>query len=93
MKNVFNSATENFQFTLKNMEDNGLGGKKVFEFHPSQEKWMDNAVFELGMFGKGMNVKSITESGLMLYTFDMLGNRITAKIKFKDVELGNTLDV
>jgi len=30
---------------------------------------------------------------LMLYSFDILGNKITGKIKFKDVELGNTLDV
>jgi len=29
----------------------------------------------------------------MLYTFDMLGKQITGKIKWSDVELGNTLDV
>ena len=28
----------------------------------------------------------------MLYSFDILGNKITAKIKWEDVELGNTLD-
>jgi len=30
---------------------------------------------------------------LMLYSFDILGNKFTAKIKWVDVELGNTLDV
>ena len=28
----------------------------------------------------------------MLYSYDMLDNKITAKIKFENVELGNTLD-
>jgi hypothetical protein len=54
---------------------------------------MDPSVHELSIFGKGMNVKSITNVGLMLYSFDMLDNKTTAKIKFTDVELGNTLDV
>ena len=39
-----------------------------------------------------MNVKSITNGGLMLYSYDMLDNKITAKIKWEDIELGNTLD-
>jgi len=29
---------------------------------------------------------------LMLYSYDILDNQITAKIKWEDVELGNTLD-
>ena len=28
----------------------------------------------------------------MLYSFDILSNKTTAKIKWEDVELGNTLD-
>ena len=28
----------------------------------------------------------------MMYDFDMLGNKLTGKIKWVDVELGNTLD-
>tara|TARA_R110000822_G_scaffold10358_9_gene39276 strand:+ start:830 stop:1114 length:285 start_codon:yes stop_codon:yes gene_type:complete len=93
MKNVFKSAVENFEFTVNTKNGvNGLGGKKVFEFHPPIETYMDPSVYELSIFGKGMNVKSITESGLMLYSYDMLGNRWSAKIKFDDVELGNTLD-
>jgi hypothetical protein len=39
-----------------------------------------------------MNVSSITNQGLMLYTFDILGKKSTNKIKFEDIELGNTLD-
>jgi hypothetical protein len=39
-----------------------------------------------------MSVNSITKQGLMLYDFDILSNKNTAKIKFEDIELGNTLD-
>ena len=90
MKDIFKNATEKFQFTVD------LGGwkkKKVFEFTPSEDEYIPAAVSELSIFGQSMNVKSITENGLMLYSFDILGNKITAKIKFEDVELGNTLDV
>ena len=90
MKKHFENATEKFEFTV-NL--GGWRGKKVLEFHPSTSKYSDNSVHELSAFGKGMNVSSITKQGLMLYDFDMLGNKRTAKIKFEDIELGNTLDV
>ena len=89
MKDIFKNAAEKFQFTVD------LGGwkkKKVFEFTPA-EGYYDGQVSELSIFGQSMNVKSVTDNGLMLYSFDILGNKITAKVKFKDVELGNTLDV
>ena len=89
MKKHFETATQEFEFTVN------LGrwrDKKVFEFFPSTGKYSDGSVRELSLFGKSMNVKSITKSGLMLYTFDILGNKVTAKIKWEDVELGNTLD-
>ena len=92
MKDIFKNATEKIQFTVN------IGGywkkKKVFEFSPPEEdEYLPAAVSELGIFGKSMNVKSVTENGLMLYSFDILGNKITAKVKFEDVALGNTLDV
>jgi len=90
LKQHFEAATEKFEFTVE------LGGwkcKKVFTFTPSEGKYNDGYVSELGMFGNIMNVKSITNQGLMLYSFDILSNKITAKIKWRDVELGNTLDV
>ena len=89
MKKHFETATQEFEFTV-NL--GGWRGKKVFEFFPSTGKHSDGSVRELSLFGKSMNVKSITKSGLMLYTFDILGNKVTAKIKWEDVELGNTLD-
>jgi len=90
MKDHFDSAVEKFEFTI---DLGGWRGKKVFRFTPSQDKKYDSHVSELSVFRESMNVKSITNNGLMLYSFDLLGNKITAKIKFKDVELGNTLDV
>ena len=91
MKKHFESATEKFEFTV-NL--GGWRGKKVFEFTPKdpEYKYSDGQVSELSVFGKGMNIKSITKHGLMLYSYDMLDNKITAKIKFENVELGNTLD-
>lgn len=90
LKKHFETSTEKFEFTTIN----SFGRKQVLEFTPKnpEENYSDGYVSELSIFGKGMNVKSITKSGLMLYSFDLLSNKITAKIKFKDVELGNTLD-
>ena len=90
LKKHFEQATEKFQFTL---DLGGWRGKKVFTFTPSDGKYDDGCVSELGLFAKVMNVKSITNNGLMLYSFDLLSNKITAKIKWSDVELGNTVDV
>ena len=90
LKKYFETATEKFEFTIPNK----YSRKKVLEFTPSdpENKYSEGFVSELSIFGKGMNVKSITKSGLMLYSFDILSNKITAKIKWEDVELGNTLD-
>ncbi len=90
MKKHFETATEKFEFTVPNK----YSRKKVLEFIPKdpESKHSDSRVSELSMFGRSMNVKSITKSGLMLYSYDILDNQITAKIKWEDVELGNTLD-
>ena len=82
MKDIFKNATEKIQFTVN------IGGywkkKKVFEFSPPEEDgYLPAAVSELGIFGKSMNVKSVTDNGLILYSFDFLGNKITVKVKFK----------
>ena len=90
MQKQFETATEAFEFTV-NL--GGFKGKKVFEFFPSEnKKYGPGSVRELSLFGQSMNVSSATKQGLMLYSFDILGKKITNKIKFKDIELGNTLD-
>ena len=91
LKKYFETATEKFKFTVD------LGGwkkKKVFNFNPKdpENNHSDGHVSELSMFGDSMNVYSITKGGIMLYSFDILSNKITTKIKWEDVELGNTLD-
>ena len=90
LKKYFETATEKFKFTTIN----SYGKKQVLEFTPKnpESKYSEDYISELSLFGRGMNVKSITKSGLMLYSFDILSNKITAKIKWEDVELGNTLD-
>ena len=90
MKKHFETATKSFEFTTLNT----YGRKKVLEFVPKNpnEKYPLAFVKELSVLGKMVSVKSITKQGLMLLTFDILDNPITSKIKFEDVELGNTLD-
>ena len=92
MKKHFEKATEKFEFTVD------LGGwkkKKVLEFHPKDPNFSYSLAYvkELSVLGKVTSVKSITKNGLMLISFDILDNPVTSKIKFEDVELGNTLDV
>jgi len=90
MKKHFETATESFEFTTLNV----YGRKKVLEFVPKNpnESYSMPFVKELHMLGKLVSVKSVTKQGLMLTSFDILDNPITSKIKFEDVELGNTLD-
>lgn len=92
MKKHFETATEKFEFTIN------LGGwrkKKVLQFIPKdpEDGFSVAIVKELSVFGDQMNVHSITNGGIMLYSFDILQRKTTAKIKWEDVELGNTLDV
>src|SRR6056300_412499 len=89
IKKQFETATEKFEFTV---DLGSIRGKKVFEFLPPTDKFSSMSIHELSLFGKSMNVSSITNQGLMLYTFDILGKKSTNKIKFEDIELGNTLD-
>ncbi len=91
MKKHFETATESFEFTTLSV----YGRKKVLEFVPKKpnESYSIPFVKELSMFGKLVSVKSITKQGLMLTSFDILDNPISSKIKFRDIELGNTLDV
>ena len=90
MKKHFDAATESFEFTTLN----AYGRKKVLEFVPIKpdESYSMPFVKELHVLGKLVSVKSVTKQGLMLTSFDILDNPITSKIKFEDVELGNTLD-
>lgn len=90
LKKHFETATEKFEFTIFNR----YSRKKVLEFVPKNpdEKYSMAFVRELSMVGKIASVKSITKQGLMLLTFDVLDNPFTAKIKWEDIELGNTLD-
>ena len=90
MKKHFETATEPFEFTTLTK----YCRKIVLEFKANTENnFSKGYVKPLGLFVNGMSVNSITKQGLMLYDFDILSNKNTAKIKWEDVELGNTLDV
>ena len=40
-------------------------------------------------FGKGMNIEKFGRNYMYLYTFDMVGNMTTAKIKYTDITIIN----
>ena len=90
MKKVFQTATEELLFTID------LGGfvqKKVFKFIPKgEERWSSACVREVSAWGQQMNVEKITNTGIRLYSFDMLGNHTKHLLRFDKIELGNTLD-
>ena len=90
MKKHFEKATEKFEFTTYNR----YSRKMVLEFIPKNpnESYSMAFVKELSVLGKIASVKSITKQGLILLTFDILDNPTTSKIKWEDIELGNTLD-
>ena len=48
---------------------------------------MSYCIVENGnMFGKSMNVQKFGPTCITLYTFDMLNNKTTGKIKYEDIE-------
>jgi hypothetical protein len=47
---------------------------------------MSFAITENTSFGKMMNVSKFGPTSFTLYTFDMLGNKTTGRIKYSDVK-------
>ena len=47
------------------------------------------SIFENGGIGKMMNVKKFGPTCVTLYTYDMLGNKTTGKIKYSDIKFVN----
>ena len=68
------------------------GEDKVFSTHCSEINYKDKteysySVNEDSLFGQGMNVNKFGPTCLTLYTFDMLGRRVSGKIKYSDITL------
>ena len=60
---------------------------KVYTSDPSDV--MSFAITENSSFGKMMNVNKFGPTCVTLYTFDMLGNKTTGRIKYSDVKFVN----
>ena len=75
-----------------------LGRIKEFKVHCSGIHHSSNlegyAISENSTFGKMMNVKKFGPTCITLYTFDMLGNKTTGKIRYSDIKFvsENTLE-
>ena len=66
--------------------------EQVFTTHCSQLKYSDRTEYSYSiredkLFGQGMNVNKFGPTCVTLYTFDMLGRRISGKIKYSDIKL------
>ena len=62
------------------------GSHKVFKTRILNSKRGTSSIYLDEMFAQGMNVNKFGPTCVTLYTFDMLGNRTSAKIKYSDVK-------
>lgn len=68
------------------------GEDKVFTTHCSELNYKGKTEYSYSiivdkLFGQGMNVNKFGPTCVTLYTFDMLGRRISGKIKYSDITL------
>ena len=58
-----------------------------YRVHSSDNTNLESfAITENTSFGKMMNVNKFGPTCVTLYTFDMIGNKTTGKIKYEDIE-------
>lgn len=57
----------------------------VYDIDKPTKTWY--SLSEKGIFGRSMNVGKITENYIYVYTFDMLGQKNTNKIKLTDLTI------
>ena len=64
-----------------------LGRIQEYRVHSSDNTNLESfAITENTSFGKMMNVNKFGPTCVTLYTFDMIGNKTTGKIKYEDIE-------
>jgi hypothetical protein len=64
-----------------------LGRIQEYRVHSSDNTDLESfAITENTSFGKMMNVNKFGPTCVTLYTFDMIGNKTTGKIKYEDIE-------
>ena len=64
-----------------------LGRIQEYRVYSSDNTNLESfAITENTSFGKMMNVNKFGPTCVTLYTFDMIGNKTTGKIKYEDIE-------
>ena len=67
-----------------------LGRIQEFRVYSSDENDLESfGISENSTLGKMMNIKKFGPTCITLYTFDMLGNKTTGKIKYSDIKFVN----
>jgi len=81
----------NIKFTVKGITEYRRGGEdneygdfpKVFRVNGGGDAIHEDT----NLFGRGMNINKLGPTCITLYTFSMLGKKITGKINYKDITI------
>jgi hypothetical protein len=85
--------TKKVEFTINglteyNRKEDGTYGQVPILFHTHCRDGKTESIYDEYM--RGMNVNKFGPTCVTLYTFDMLNNRTTSKIRYEDVEILET---
>ena len=82
--------TTKVEFTIKgrtsyNKKEDGTYGQVPILYHTNNRKGKTESIYD--EYTRGMNVRKFGPTCVTLYSFDMLSNRTTGKIRYEDVEI------
>lgn len=63
--------------------------EKKYFFHSSvlDDGRLIHSIVEDGLFGRQVNIDKITSKYILVYDFDMFGNKNTAKVSLNDIKI------
>ena len=85
--------TKKVEFTVNGLtgwgkKEDGTYADVLRKFHTNCKDGQTGSIYDEYM--RGMNVNKFGPTCVTLYTFDMLNNRTTSKIRYEDVEIKKT---
>jgi len=82
---------EEAKFTIKGYTEYGDYNEETKKFDQIKKVFRvskdGNAIYHDRLFGEGMNVNKWGPTCVTLYSYGMLGQKITGKIKYSDIEI------
>ena len=82
--------TKEVEFTINGKttygkKEDGTYGQVPITFHTNNRKGKTESIYD--GYTRGMNVRKFGPTCITLYTYDMLSNKTTGKIRYEDVEI------